>query len=67
MLLYVGLVFGLDCLVMLLCGMENICDVIVFLKMIVVVCLMIDVLSLVNFVVFEELVIVVKFVMKDKV
>lgn len=55
MLLYVGLVFGFDCLIMLLIGIDNICDVIVFLKIIVVVCLMIEVLSFVNLVVFGEL------------
>lgn len=48
-LLYGGLVFGLDCLVMLMMGVSLICDVMVFFKMIMVVCLFIDVLSLVNF------------------
>lgn len=54
-LLYVGLVFGFDCLIMLLIGIDNICDVIVFLKIMVVVCLMIEVLSFVNLIVLVEL------------
>lgn len=54
-LLYVGLVFGFDCLIMLLIGIDNICDVIVFLKIMVVVCLMIEILSFVNLIVLVEL------------
>lgn len=54
-LLYVGLVFGFDCLIMLLIGIDNICDVIVFLKIMVVVCLMIEVSSFVNLIVLVEL------------
>lgn len=46
-LLYGGIVLGLDCLVMLLVGEENICEVIVFFKNGKVIDLMNNVLSLV--------------------
>lgn len=57
-LLYVGFVFGLDCLVMFMIGVMFICDVMVFFKMIIVVCLLILVFSFVNLQQFEEFVIV---------
>lgn len=47
-LLYVGFVFGLDCLVMFMIGVIFICDVMVFFKMMIVVCLLILVFSFVN-------------------
>lgn len=57
-LLYVGFVFGLDCLVMFMIGVIFICDVMVFFKIIMVVCLLMFVLSFVNLQQFEDLVIV---------
>lgn len=52
---YVGLVFGFDRLIMLLIGIDNIRDVIVFSKITAVACLMIEVSSFVNSIVLVEL------------
>lgn len=46
-LLYGGIVFGIDCIVVFMVGIELICDVILFFKIIGVQCLMIGVLLLI--------------------
>lgn len=44
-LFYGGIVFGLDCIVMILVGWNNLCDIIVFFKIGSVVDLLINVLG----------------------
>lgn len=48
-LLYGGIVFGFDCFIMFMIGVVFFCDVIVFLKIVLVICFMMEVLLMVVF------------------